>query len=133
MRKLLTLLAAAGLLIGTAATAHADPPIIGKVCSGPQVILPDVTANTCMEYTEYDATYVLAVVFITNNSSYTLSGHADLLVLGTTIPGPWTSIPPHTTNTGFDGVEVTNPAGYTTDWVARGYISTGGWSTYTYS
>src|ERR1700743_2262015 len=98
MRKFLTLLAAAA--------AHAAQPIIGKVCSGNQVVLPDVTANTCMEYTISDAAYVLAVVFITNNSSYTLSGHADLLALGTTVPGNWQTIQPHTANTGFDGIEV---------------------------
>ena len=133
MRKIVTLLAAAALMTGTATLAHADPPEQGKVCSGARAIAPDIITNTCMEYTISDAAYVLAVVFVDNNSSYTLTGHADLLFFGTTIPGPTTSIPPHTTHTGFDGIEIRQPPGTINDWLARGFVSTGGWSTYTYS
>ncbi|MFC0547293.1 hypothetical protein [Kutzneria chonburiensis] len=133
MRKTATLLAAAALMAGTATTAYADPPEEGKVCSGAKVIAPDIIANTCMEYTSFGDTSVLAVVFVTNNSQYTLTGRADLLFFGTTIPGPTTSIPPHKANTGFTGVEITNPPGGPNDWLARGFVSTGSWSTYTFS
>jgi hypothetical protein len=45
------------------------------------------------------------------------------------VNGPTTAIPPHTTQTDFDGVEIRQPPGTIDDWLAHGFVSTGGWRT----
>jgi hypothetical protein len=132
MRKFLTLLAAAGLMIGTAAAAHADTPVYLDNCSATVTVAPNITAKTCVHASIYTAAYVSANVTVVNTSPYTLAVRADLLALSTTIVGDTVTVPPNTSTVVY-GNSVTNPPGLQSDWLGRGYLQTGSWSTYTYS
>lgn len=132
MRKLATLLATAALMTGTAVAAHADTPIYIDKCSPTITVAPNITAKTCYHASVYVDTYVSANVQVVNNSPYSLSVRADLLVGSTTFNGDTITIAPNSSDTAW-GNSVTNPPGVSSTWVGRGYLSTGGWNTYTYS
>ena len=131
MRKIVTLLAAAGLLAGTAGLAHADPPLIINHCSDVKTVAPSVTAKTCSHTQSRDTTYVQAYVDLTNKSVYPVTVRADLLVGDSVVPGVDITVAPGQQNFVWGNAMQNPPCG---EWcVGRGYLSSGGWSLYTYS
>jgi hypothetical protein len=131
MRKIVTLLAAAGLMLGAAGAAYADPPLYVDHCSQVITVAPNVTAKTCMHTMVYAPTYAWATVDVANNSVYPVDAHADLLSGPTVVPGDTLTIAAHSSATAW-GNRVQDPA-CGENCIGRGSLSSGGWSTYTYS
>jgi hypothetical protein len=131
MRKIVALLAAAGLLLGTATFAHADPPLIINHCSEVKTVAPSLSEKTCSHTQSRETSYVQAYVYLTNNSLAPVTVRADLLVGGGVVPGVDTTVAPGHADFVWSNAMENPPCG---EWcVGRGYLSSGGWSLYTYS
>ena len=131
MRKIVTLLAAAGLTLGTAGAAHADPPEIVDHCSQIVVVAPNVQVKTCMHTFVYAPTYAWAIVTVTNNSVYPVGVQADLLSGPTVVPGTYESVAPGQSRE-VSGTRVQDPA-CGENCIGRGDLWSANWSTNTYS
>jgi hypothetical protein len=132
MRKIVTLMAAAGLMAGTAGLAHADPPIYVDNCSHVITVAPNVTAKTCVHAQIATTAYVSANVTLTNNSVYPVTVRADLLFGSTVVPGVDMTIAAGHWDIVW-GNAVADPPGGSSNCLGRGYLTSGGWSLYTYS